>query len=420
MAATSLDLTSFQEALKHKYSPDKLMLMGYDRNPWFGICPKRTDLGGRNLLQPMYHSGGRGKGASTIQQAIDNQSQADLKQFVITRAKLYSVASVDRETLKASVGEPHAWLEAETALMDERVYELTQDIAMDMYGSGSGARGTLDATTPVTLNNPAAGTDRLHLANKSDIVNFEVGMFIGAADTEIGAVKDDDYFQVTAIDRTNGYVFVLGNTETDTAWDAGDFLFERGDAHDATSYKKLRGLKAWVPSVAPVLGDSFFGVDRSVESTRLAGLRYDGTSQAVHEAVIDAGTLAFREGSRPKIVLINPVQAAEVAKSLQGQAEYDVVRSSDGVVGYDALRIRTGAGTVRLVPDANCPVASAFMLDPEACVLWTLGETLEMVDEDGQVLLRAAAADTFEVRYAMYGQFVVRKPKEICHITLAV
>ena len=419
MADVSIDLTTFQEALKYKYSPDRLKLMGYRDNPWFAICPKRTDFGGRSMLMPMYFAGGRGYGY-TIADSKTNQGEAELAQFAITRTKAYSVAEVEREALKASVGDPHAWLEARTALMDERVYEMTRGLARAMYGSGSGSLGTIgsiqendaiDETTDTT-------TDLIKLANPEDVVRFEVGMYVGSATGETGAVNDDLYLLVQDVDRANGWITVVGTTQGTTNWDPGDHLFEQSFAHDNTSYKELRGLAAWNPSSAPAAGESFFGVDRSRDSTRLAGCRYDGSSQSVHEAIIDAGTLMYREGGKPTICLVNPAQAAEVSKALQGQAEYDVVRSSDGVVGFDALKVRTGAGAVRLVSDPNCPVASAHMLDPSACTLWTLGETIELIDDDGQVLLRKATTDDFEVRFAMYGQFVVRRPKDLCHITL--
>jgi hypothetical protein len=390
--------------------------MGYPKHPWFGICPKRTDLGGSNLLMPIYHSGGRGRG-TTVTQAIANQTQARVARFVLDRARMYSVATVARETLKASVGDTHAWLEAETALMDERVYELTRDISASMYRDGAGSKGTISA---VDLNNPAAGTDRLTLTNVEDVTNFEVGQFLGFSATATGAIRDDDYFEVSAIDRSNGYLFVLGNTETGSAVAAGDHAIEQGDALDGGStYLKMRGLDAWCPATAPTSGDSFFTVDRSVETTRLAGHRYDGSDQPVLEAIIDAGTLAKRENASPEIVLVNPTRMSEASKSLGGQAEYDIVKSSDGVYGYDAIKVRTGAGTVRLVSDPDCPVNTGYMLRRDACVLWSLGDTMELVDEDGQVLLRAASADSFEVRFAHYGQFVVKKPHEIVRIAFA-
>lgn len=418
MADVSIDTTTFQEALKYKYSPDRLKLMGYEDNPWFAICPKRTDFGGRSMLMPMYFAGGRGYGA-TIAGSQSNQGEAELVQFAITRAKAYSVAEVEREALKASVGDPHAWLEARTALMDERVYEMTRGLSRAMYGTGSGSLGqigTLQANDAIDESTDTT-TDLIKLLNPEDIVKFEVGMYIQCAATETGALVDSsNAYKIQDVDRANGWFTLIGST---TGWTAGSnyHLFEQSFAHGAASYKELRGLAAWNPSSAPAAGESFFGVDRSRDSTRLAGCRYDGSAQSVHEAIIDAGTLMYREGGKPKIVLVNPAQAAEVSKALQGQAEYDVVKSSDGVVGFDALKIRTGAGTVRLVSDPNCPVASGHMLDPDACVLWTLGETIELIEDDGQVLLRKATTDDFEVRFAMYGQFVVRRPKDLCHIT---
>ena len=62
---------------------------------------------------------------------------------------------------------------------------------------------------------------------------------------------------------------------------------------------KVSGLEAWLPPAPPVLGaDNFFGVDRGVDPTRLAGIR--GVFNAtIEQTLIATASLIGREGGRP-------------------------------------------------------------------------------------------------------------------------
>lgn len=415
MATPSLTLPGASNALKFRFSPDNLKLAGYKRHPFLGWVPKRSTWTGDSKLHQIYHSGGRGKG-TTIVQAQANQSAARIARFTVTRQKLFSVASIGREFLLASKDEAGSMLKGKMALMDERLYELYRDVSHNLYGDASGSYGTIGA---VTLNNPAAGTDRITLSNPEDVVNFEVGQFLGAAATPTGAVRDDDYFQVTAVDRSNGYVFVLGDTEVGSAWAANDHLLERGDAADGGATVKIHGLQAWVPATAPSSGESYLGVDRSVDVTRLAGHRYDGsaTGQPPLEALQDAGTVMSREGASPEVAFVNPKQRARMVRQLQGATVYNDVDSTFAQVYYKGLEVETGAGNVLVISDPDCPVNKGFMLSKSALHLDALGEVPHLVDDDGLVLLRGATTDDFEVRFAMYADLIVDEPREICNIT---
>ena len=57
-----------------------------------------------------------------------------------------------------------------------------------------------------------------------------------------------------------------------------------------TKTTKLSGLGAWLPSSAPGSTDSFFGVNRSSDATRLGGIRFDGSSLPLEEALIGAAS----------------------------------------------------------------------------------------------------------------------------------
>lgn len=440
MATVGLTLATMSEVLKLKYTPQNLKLMGYHDNPLLAMLPKSEDFGGgdghvagatpandgtgKGLPIPVWFGGDQGSGR-TILLAQANQSATNVEEFIIKRSPNYAVHDISRQALKASVGREHSFLSGRAMLMDEAVYNLSRSISNDLYKGGASERGRIGALSSVD------GTDdALTLQTTEDVVNFEVGMPIvstTANDATYGTATGSG--KIRKIDRGAGILYAddgsggVGNWQTllsGRTVDAGDYLFRSGDVGAAfASAKGIVGLGGWVPATAPASGENFLGVDRSFDKTRLGGLRHVGTSQTVAEAIIDAGTLCRREGVRPDLVICNPVQFAELAKDLQGKAVYEPVSSPDGVVSFESLKVRTGAGTIPVVDDYNCPVDKAYMLTLKTWKLYSLGPLIELVDEDGLVMMRKATADDYEMRWASYAGLGCHGPGQNCVITLA-
>ena len=68
------------------------------------------------------------------------------------------------------------------------------------------------------------------------------------------------------------------------------------------------GWAAWLPLIAPATTDNFYGVNRSPD-TRLYGTYYNGASQTIEEALIDASKLIEREGG---LVLAGGIAVASI------------------------------------------------------------------------------------------------------------
>jgi hypothetical protein len=61
----------------------------------------------------------------------------------LTRARDYSLASIDNETLEASKGNANAFLEAATVEIDGAIHSAARSLSIAMYGSGSGSIGQI-------------------------------------------------------------------------------------------------------------------------------------------------------------------------------------------------------------------------------------------------------------------------------------
>ena len=113
----SLDMTSFDAALKQHYTDDAVENMVYKDNPFLALVGKMEDFGGRNLPIPLIRSNPANRSA-TFSVAIAGTTTSGVDAFLLTRVKDYSVATIDNETLEASKGNANAFLEAATVEID--------------------------------------------------------------------------------------------------------------------------------------------------------------------------------------------------------------------------------------------------------------------------------------------------------------
>jgi hypothetical protein len=421
--ATILNAAAFDAVLKVRYTDEAIRKLTYRNHPLLAVLPKMEGFGGKNLPIPIQYGTPQGRSAY-LAAAKEGKYASNFEDFVLTRVQNFSYIEIDAETMKASMGDPSAFMAARQQEIDGMVESLGRDIALDLFKGGYGVRGRAGTV--------AAGT--VTLDSVQDAVNFEIGQRIvataSATPAGSGALRSAGADgQLTAVNRRTGVLTGVG-TATIAALVATDYLHVRGDASGSTTRRKIAGLDAWIPSTDPTAGDSHFGVDRSVDPTTLAGQRVDGTSSTVAEAIMDAGALLFREGGNPDIVVMNATHSAELAKELMGKTEYSPVQSSDGLISFDAYSVRTPAGRVRVLEDPNCPAGVAYMLQPDTWKLYSLGPAPHLADDDGRIALRltppaysaataAGDGDGIEVRGRFYGNLGCRAPRWNARISLA-
>ena len=98
----SLDMDSFAGALKQHYTNEKIENMVYKDNPFLAMLSKYEDFGGINLKLPIKYGIPQGRSA-TFSDAKNNATASKYEAFLLTRVKNYCVATIDNETLEASI-----------------------------------------------------------------------------------------------------------------------------------------------------------------------------------------------------------------------------------------------------------------------------------------------------------------------------
>lgn len=405
----SLDLTSFDAALKQYYTDDKIENMVYADNPLFALMPKMTDFGGRNLPIVTIWGNPQGRSANFQRaQVRGNITNSKLDDFLITRVKDYSIATIDNETLEASKGDRNAFMQAATTEIDGAINSLTRSLAISMYRAGYGEIGQIAAGS-------AVNTASLTLGNPEDVTNFEVGQELDVYTGVTGASKaygsSGNGLIVTAVNRITG-VLTFGFNVNDATNGiptiaAGDYIAVRGD-HSGATLVKLAGLGAWVPDTDPT-STPFFGVDRSQDVTRLGGLRMAAAGMPIEEALISGASLVGREGGKLSHFFMSYDKYAALEKALGSKVQY-VNNFANAEVSFRGIQINGPRGAIQCLPDQNCPSNKIFGLRLDAWKLYSLGKAVRVIDTDGLQMLRQATADGVESRMGSYSQVGCRAP----------
>jgi len=397
----SLDLTAFSFAMKEYYTDDEVQRVTYEDHPFFAQVAKDEKFFGKVLPVPLIYGNPQGRSAS-IAKAVANQTASKGVEFLLTRAKDYMVATIDNETMEASENDEGAFMEAAIVETDGSLSQLSDSISISLFGNGGGALGQ--------IANSAFNTPTITLTDPYSVVNFEVGMSLDISVDDgtggNGVRTATGTPAITAIDRAAGTI-TLGATNLSTWWAAvaqNDYIFVQGDYN-----AKLKGLAAWIPYTTPT-STAFFGVDRTPDPVRLAGVRYDASSLPIEEALVELVSRVEQiGGGHPDVGYLNPAQWRSLEKALGARVQY-VNPTGDALVGFTGIRIAGKKGPCVFYADNNCPNTRAYALTSKTWKLRTLGKPTKLFKGDGLQFLRGSTTDDLQFRVQFYGNLACNAP----------
>lgn len=401
-----LNLTSMNAALKELYDGQVVENLVYADNPFLAMVPKGTDFGGKYKPIPIITGVSQGRSA-TFSNAQGNQTPVQVESFLLTRFSDYSIATIDNQTMLASATDKMTFIEGAKLVIDGAIRSCTNSLASKIFRSGTGTIGQITTIS----------TGVITLSNANDVVQFEVGMTLNANATDGGTVRVAVGY-IIAVNRTAGTVTVSdtavgGSAGTPSGWQATDYLLVQGDNNLA-----LSGLIAWLPTSAPG-ATTFYGVDRSVDTTRLGGVRYDGSAQSIEEALIDGSSLLAREGGKPESCITNFASYSALEKALGAKVQYiDLKGPAD--IAFRGIMINGAASMIKVFPDRNCQPNRAFLLQMNTWKLEGLGDCPQILRYgDGLEMLRVYNADAGEVRVGYYANLRTNAPGWNANVTLS-
>lgn len=445
------DITAYKALFKTLFPDYAIKRVVYRNSPLFAIVEKDESFFGSDMKMPVIIDGNAGyspKLSTAINAADPTKSEA----FTITRAKMYGVLKIDREMMLASGDKKGAFASGMQVETEGLFYSLGRQFTYDLYGDGKGYLGFIGATTVL-------GSPTVVLANANDVIWYQRGQFYQIANPATDTLRASTTLKVNSVNRSAGTVTFDANISSVAGAALGDGIVV-ADSLNA----RIRGLRAWlvVPTAA-----LFFGVDRTVDPTRLAGHILDcsaaGSPTVVFDILQELCKRVFREGGRPDVAVMHVDPMQRLLNYLEGKSVQirwveetmeSVIRRETGAkarrmsdemdtdagfgeglgkpgskadlfdnvpdagvpagiigqAGFSGIKLFTQSGPLTVFADPACPSADIFVLQTDTWKICSLGSVPDIIDEDGLDFLRSSTDDAFELRAAYMAQLGCKAP----------
>ncbi len=395
----ALDMNStFAPIMKELYTPNEIQELVLTDRPGLAIAKRREDFYGSDAKQPTLYGNPQNRSAD-FSTALAQTSTSSASAFLVTTVKDYSFCSIDNRTIEASKNDKGAFTEALDYEIEGALNSLSNSMSRQFYRSGWGDIARIGNITGTTIT--------LSLASSS--FNFEKGMKIVFASTQASSVlRSGTSVTVNSVNRATGTITISAATGSPQN---GDWIFCDGDRQNSATPTRvcMSGLDAWVPFGGVSPSESFFGVDRSVDS-RLYGNSLDATGQNIEDALLSSLLLSSQNGGNPDFMLVNPVQYTALVRTLGSKVQYIDLDVDNVKVGFRGIQIQGPKQVVTVLQDIWCPGDRAYTVESKNILLHSTGPAPKMFDTDGIPYLRSNSQDGVDVRIYSYAQVRVLQP----------
>jgi hypothetical protein len=401
MAQQSLGQTQFDAMLKELYPSGVPQNVAVKRHPFLSMVKKIDDFEGDNLVIPIFYENPTGRGA-LFAEAQDNARNSQSIKWNLTQVADYGVVLIDALTIRASRSNRGAFVNARKTEIDMMLKALGNSAAHALYRSGYGVLGqvTGDVVTATSFT----------LQDIDNSRNFAVGqtiMFATNADGTTPTAASER--QVSAVNEDTGVITMTSGMAAAVPADA--YVYTSGDQLDTgvgNGQNKITGLAGWIPLTTPA-ATAFFGVDRTVHPTRLAGHRLNATGNSIEENILTLSESIVRSGGAPDKCFISHGNFNNLVKGLGTKVEYNGA-GGKADVGFGGVQIHTSAGPVMVHPDPDCPSNRGYCLQMDSWQLHHLDAFPHIDTMDGNNALRQSTADGIEVRARYWAQLACIAP----------
>lgn len=394
--APNATLSSVAYVFKHMYEgplADEAMRL----HPTLDMIPKVGGFGGDQINYTVKTANAQNitSGALSLAQAVGTSSKG--VQFVMLRKLKRGTISLDIEALLAAREQPDgAFATLVTTEVDGFVSEFTDRLGFDLFRDTNGTRGQVASISSNTIT----------LVNPDDARNFKEGMPLAAATGASGSGPRVGTSPITNVDLDNGTITVT-SVAAIASLSPNDFLFASPEIGG-----NIEGFEMCTPLTAPVVGvDSFRGVDRSRNSSLLAGSRINDTATMIEE---NAGKIAVKirqAGGSADTLSLNPLRAWEMIRRLGAKVIYQG-GGGQAAYGFESVIISSPAGDLRVISDPDCPTNRGRVFLNASHKIRTLQEFVHIANEDGNYNLRMPTDDAIETRVRSMSNYQQTKPRD--------
>lgn len=389
-------LSSVAYVFKHMYDTgvgDEALRL----HPTIDMIPKVGGFGGDqiNYVVKVNNAQNITTGALSLAQAVGSASKG--YQFAMLRKKKTGTISLDIEALLAAKEQPDgAFATLVVNEVDGFVSEFMDRLGFDLFRDSIGVRGQVSSIS----------TNTITLIVPDDARNFKIGMVVAAytgADGTTGQRTGTS--AVTAVDIDGGTI-TLASVAAISGLAANDYLYASPEVLGS-----IEGFESCTPLTTPGGSDSFRGVNRSAQTSLLAGSRINDTATMIEE---NAGKVAVKirqNGGRADTLVLNPQRYWEMVRRLGAKIMYTQGGGSADY-GFEKVLINSPAGVLSVVSDADCQTTRGRVFNNSSHKIRTLQEFVHIANEDGNYNLRMPTEDSLETRVRSMSNYQQPMPRD--------
>lgn len=409
-------------ALKELYTDDRDYMKNvvYAKNPLLAMIPKNESpdgFAGKYIPVPLEYGNPAGR-AHVFANAQNQQTASSVISYFVYAVQDYQLVTITNLLMEQTKSNAGAFVDEASRTLDNGFRNLSNNMAFELFAGGTASRGVIGAVVGLV-----GGVLTFNLANAQTVVQFEVGMVLqnsvadGGAASVVGLPAVVDAVQITSVNRGNGQIVasvVQGDGSTFLANHYLQILGDIGQAGASTiaGLLGLSGLAAWVPASDPLPGDNFWGVNRSADPTRLAGLRYDASAMTISEGLTNALAFANREGAAIDLIVIDFLSYSSLINELGAKVQYVQLEHDEVEVAFEAIQFHSAYGKIPVLADRSAQAQTAWCLTLDTWKARTLGKMPHILTYgmEGLEGLRVGNADALEIRIAYYGNMICSAP----------
>ncbi len=374
-------------------------------NVLHGRIKKKYDFTGKQkfVATPLSFSGGVGAGS------LPSANAGKYEGAVITAKKVYAVAEIDRESIKASANNAGAFVQATKETVQKTVESYMRNCSRILFGDGTGIFGKGDGTgtnvtgagsvgSPYIVTFPATvGLWKLEAWEEKDFVNCVTGL---AADNTGGAAEVTLLEVVEVLPSTRQVKLVGTSARLAALAGAAPIAASDGFCMQNSYLAEPQGLKGIVDASIAGTGSLYnISVQRRWSMVAKDAGGAGVTVDRMNEVMLD---VERKIGKAPTMIMTGYAQFRRILALLEDQKVYNLPNKNiKGNLSFQGVEFMSTRGPVGIFVDRFCEDDRIYFLNDSQIEVHHRPD-FGWFDDDGTVFLRESSSDAYSARYGGY------------------
>jgi hypothetical protein len=397
--ATGVFKTKYIRMSRDMFNSENVVLAKIKRNDEF--------VGDQALISvPTSFGGGRGSGV------IPRANVTQYQKMLVTAKKLYAIIEIDNEAIKASQTDEGAFVRLSKEPVKRGVQAWQGNLSRQLFndslsvtGSGGNGRlGTCNATAVTAVGSTYTLTfDKTLAVGLWKQANWEIKDFVNvgvnSAEFEVTAVNPvaSATTATVALTQTVGTYNLTGLANLDV-------YMQNSRGNDCTG---LRG------ALLATAGASLYGITvgyRWQAPSQLTALAVGITPDLLNQQALD---IKYAFGENHDMFVTSFVQYRKLLNQLEDQKRYMIVESRNegpkGKFSFQALEFMCDTGPIPVIAERFVEDDTLYSLNSDFIEFHARpdGGWVEDPTMGGSIFRLSPTNDTWQARYAVYGEFAI-------------